>query len=813
MTRQFTQLREEMNTPEATRSAQQRQRRPQEEGQLHHRQAETETSPQPEPLGGFGFFAAEGSWPDLGWENALRPEPEPEPQPQRQPQPQPQPQPLPQPQPQPQPQPEDQRVEWMEEPVSTAFAAYEPELLAERVFGPLVVGVDGCTPPQAQGWLEYKIRDEDEWTKGYFLISTGMMLDVGTLSSGSSSVTMLARMATMEGSIRKHGQRMGQLGQLWLFENEDRRNIVKTWSLGGMDVRDSTGEVVDASLEKHLKQLGTAFGSDKVDWLAEMRDIGGPSEPQVPWAKLQSRIRKRVKHRSEKDHKVAVGVLKARIRRLFDSAGENVNAYDVTCFKLHAGAIVQRNEEAARESKKDTVQLRSADRQVVAAWVATLRQWQYYQLVDSRGAAVWKADDVALSVSSMIFTEYGQDARALRKIFADLELDGQLIRRLADCPRVSEARDILNQWIRRDGRGNLPRQLTATTGQGSSGVDKVLSWALSLGAAARLQPEATRNNWLLPHFVPLSVQEEKGASLPPARRDPNQFPASQSLRRRESDDSWGSHDGADETTYILQCDVSHKGSPVAERFQTQLSWGELEEFHSLALRTVAEANPVSADTEALGVAVPRFPAAIKYVDAASLFAKGGWATPGPLEDNGPSLIGRSVWVCGWGEGIVQDFHHNQVGPSSHTITFPDLRRVETIRLARKSNGETPWLVRDESAPPRSPSEADLAAIGARTASTSAADGGEWASGLFASFRGGGAAASDSAEEGIGVLTTPEERRVGLQQWSEQFGQWDRAMRERGFAVTGFHSVRSFLHDPTQLPEIVSASAADGGEWA
>ena len=75
------------------------------------------------------------------------------------------------------------------------------------------------------------------------------------------------------------------------------------------------------------------------------------------------------------------------------------------------------------------------------------------------------------------------------------------------------------------------------------------------------------------------------------------------------------------------------------------------------------------------------------------------------------------------------------------------------------------------------------------------------------------AAGDSAEDGIGVLTTPEERRVGLQAWSDQFGQWDRAMRERGFAVTGFHSVRSFLHDPTQLPEIVSASAADGGEWA
>ena len=103
------------------------------------------------------------------------------------------------------------------------------------------------------------------------------------------------------------------------------------------------------------------------------------------------------------------------------------------------------------------------------------------------------------------------------------------------------------------------------------------------------------------------------------------------------------------------------------------------------------------------------------METLSLFAKGGWATPGPEEDSGPSLIGRSVWVRGWGEGTIQEFKKSKVGPSSHVVKFPDLRRVETIKLARKSNGQTPWLVQDASVPPRSPSEADLAAIGSGAA--------------------------------------------------------------------------------------------------
>ena len=35
-----------------------------------------------------------------------------------------------------------------------------------------------CTPPQGQGWLEYKIDDQQEWTMGYFVITVGMMAEM-----------------------------------------------------------------------------------------------------------------------------------------------------------------------------------------------------------------------------------------------------------------------------------------------------------------------------------------------------------------------------------------------------------------------------------------------------------------------------------------------------------------------------------------------------------------------------------------------------------------------------------------------------------
>ena len=241
----------------------------------------------------------------------------------------------------------------------------EAALKPEPIFGPLVIGVDGCSPQQAEGWLEYRIDDQEEWTMGYFAISVGMMAEMmASMPETGSRDPTATMMATMARS-RAHGQRMGNLGQLWLYTKQDRAKCVRVWSLAGMDVRNSTGEILDSSLEKHLKQLGKAFGSDKVDWLTELRNIGGPEEAKVPWTKLVSRIRKRVQHRSQRDHRKAVGTLKSSIAHLLDHEG-NVSAYDATCFKLHAGAIVQKKNEATRESKKNVMQLRCADTQVVA---------------------------------------------------------------------------------------------------------------------------------------------------------------------------------------------------------------------------------------------------------------------------------------------------------------------------------------------------------------------------------------------------------------------------------------------------------------
>jgi hypothetical protein len=68
------------------------------------------------------------------------------------------------------------------------------------------------------------------------------------------------------------------------------------------------------------------------------------------------------------------------------------------------------------------------------------------------------------------------------------------------------------------------------------------------------------------------------------------------------------------------------------------------------------------------------------VERARLLRTGRWRPPTASDDDGPSLIRKQVWVCGWGEGQVQSFKSNPTGPSSHVIGFADLRRVRKTHI-------------------------------------------------------------------------------------------------------------------------------------
>lgn len=75
----------------------------------------------------------------------------------------------------------------------------------------------------------------------------------------------------------------------------------------------------------------------------------------------------------------------------------------------------------------------------------------------------------------------------------------------------------------------------------------------------------------------------------------------------------------------------------------------------------------------------------------------GWSEPTSALDDGPSLAGYTVWVEGFGKGKVADFKASRRGPSVHVIEFPGrvegaARTSRTIKLRRKGNSETRWVV-------------------------------------------------------------------------------------------------------------------------
>ena len=56
-----------------------------------------------------------------------------------------------------------------------------------------------------------------------------------------------------------------------------------------------------------------------------------------------------------------------------------------------------------------------------------------------------------------------------------------------------------------------------------------------------------------------------------------------------------------------------------------------------------------------------------------------------------AVLNQRVYVQGFGKGTVLEFHKQTFGASGHTINFDAGGEVE-VKLRRKGNSETPWLL-------------------------------------------------------------------------------------------------------------------------
>lgn len=72
---------------------------------------------------------------------------------------------------------------------------------------------------------------------------------------------------------------------------------------------------------------------------------------------------------------------------------------------------------------------------------------------------------------------------------------------------------------------------------------------------------------------------------------------------------------------------------------------------------------------------------------------GGWLDPHSFSefDDGSRLVGQRVFVAGHGEGVVRAFRKQMTGASPHEIDFK-VAGVKEVKLRRKGNTETPWLL-------------------------------------------------------------------------------------------------------------------------
>ncbi|KAK3277684.1 hypothetical protein CYMTET_14325 [Cymbomonas tetramitiformis] len=80
----------------------------------------------------------------------------------------------------------------------------------------------------------------------------------------------------------------------------------------------------------------------------------------------------------------------------------------------------------------------------------------------------------------------------------------------------------------------------------------------------------------------------------------------------------------------------------------------------------------------------------KWLAQKASLLTGPWVEPGLEFHSGSFLIGQTVYVFGYGEGRVLHFRKNSMSASPHIIRFQDASHH--VKLERKGNGETPWLI-------------------------------------------------------------------------------------------------------------------------
>ena len=301
-------------------------------------------------------------------------------------------------------------------------------------------------------------------------------------------------------------------------------NKVNAWSIIGMNVQDAvSGEILDATLEAQLRTLGGAAA--KLNWPNVLRDdVVVSGDGKVTQADLTEAIRQHVDSRYVEGHMES---LYERVTHIIDDDGK-VKVYDTGCFKVIAGAIMK---DGKRDLVPSMMQLRCAEHSVTAAWIKTLRQWQYYHLVmnptSHRGyQPKWRGVDVAVSTTPLLprkkFEQERKDINALHDMCAGYnptpetsQVDGCVVKILADCHDDGVAMVLLEQNLEKMHQVRPVIESPSTLQHSGTAVDNtvdrrraVVQFARALGEARRSEM-TQEGDFFAPQYVVEVVTHEK----------------------------------------------------------------------------------------------------------------------------------------------------------------------------------------------------------------------------------------------------------------------------------------------------------------